>query len=272
MAPQPIEQQLKTPRHRFRQLAVPYLQMLARVFLRRTQPTIIAIAGSRGKTVIKRVLGELLERRYRVRTNPRSYNTEIGLPLAVLNLEIDTHSTWTILQTLARAAWSAFFSPEKPEILILELGVRQPGDMHQLLQTVRPDITVLTNLTPSYSSDIAFLQTLQNEIRILCREVGSHCHFLVDGDDPLLKEVIPSLLTPPVLLHRDQWSENGHGRMLQSDGHAYQVTRELVGESERVSIQAAVMLAERWTTLTPEDITRFLADEDGKDSHASANI
>jgi aspartate/methionine/tyrosine aminotransferase len=272
MVPQPIEQQLKTPRHRFRQLAVPYLQMLARVFLRRTQPTIIAIAGSRGKTVIKRVLGELLERRYRVRTNPRSYNTEIGLPLAVLNLEIDTHSTWTILQTLARAAWSAFFSPEKPEILILELGVRQPGDMHQLLQTVRPDITVLTNLTPSYSSDIAFLQTLQNEIRILCREVGSHCHFLVDGDDPLLKELIPSLLTPPVLLHRDQWSENGHGRMLQSDGHAYQVTRELVGESERVSIQAAVMLAERWTTLTPEDITRFLADEDGKDSHASANI
>jgi aminotransferase len=269
---QAVELRQKPPRHRFRHLAVPYLQTLARVFLRRTQPKVIAIAGSRGKTVIKRVLGELLERRYRVRTNPRSYNTEIGLPLAVLNLEIDTRSTWTILQTLARAAWSAFFSPEKPEILILELGVRQPGDMHQLLQTVRPDITVLTNLTPSYSTDIAFLQTLQDEIRVLCREVGSRCHFLVDGDDPLLKEVIPSLPVPPVLLQRDQWSENGHGRMLQSNGHAYAVTRELVGESERVSIQAAVMLAERWTSLTPEEITRFLSDEERKEPHAFTHL
>jgi len=269
---QALTQQPKPPRYRFRHLAVPYLQTLARVFLRRTRPKIIAVAGSRGKTVIKRVLGELLERRYRLRTNPRSYNTEIGLPLAVLNLEIDTRSTWTILQALARAAWTALFSPEKPEILILELGVRQPGDMRQLLQTVRPDITVLTNLTPSYSNDTAFLRTLQDEIRVLCREVGPRCHFLVDGDDPLLKDVLPSLSAPPVLLHRAQWSENGHGRILQSNGHAYHVTREFVGESERVSIQAAVMLAERWTTLTAEDISRFLADEDGKESHASANV
>jgi len=269
---QTLDRQQKRPRYRFRHLAVPYLQSLARIFLRRTRPKIIAIAGSRGKTVMKRILGELLERRYRVRTNPRSYNTEIGLPLAVLDLEIDTHSTWTILHTLTRAAWTAFFSSEKPEILILELGVRQPGDMHQLLHTVRPDIAVLTNLTPSYSNDTAFLQTLQDEIRVLCREVGAHCHFLVDGDDPLLKEVIPVLPTPPVLLQRDQWSENGHGRRLQSSSQDYHVTREVVGESERVSIQAAVLLAERWTTLTRDDITQFLIDEEGKEPHASPHI
>lgn len=269
---QPPIQQTKPPRYRLRHLAVPYLQVLARVFLRRTQPQVIAIAGNRGKTVIKRVLGELLARRYRVRTNPRSYNTEIGLPLAVLNLEIDTRSPWTIFQTLARAAWTALFSSEKPEILILELGVRQPGDMQQLLHTVHPDIAVLTNLTPSYSTDIAFLQTLQDEIRVLCRTVGSHCHFLIDGDDPLLQDVLPSFLVPPILLHRTQWSDNGHGQVLQSNSHAYHVTREFVGESERVSILAAVMLAEQWTTLTTEDIARFLADEEGKETHASANV
>jgi hypothetical protein len=269
---QPAEQQQPAPRHRFRHLAVPYLQTLARIFIRRTKPKIIAIAGSRGKTVIKRVLGELLEQRYRVRTNPRSYNTEIGLPLAVLNLEIDTRSTWTIVQTLARAAWSALFSPDKPEVLILELGVRQPGDMQELLKTIRPDITVLTNLTPSYSTDIAFLQTLQNEIRTLCHEVGSQCHFLVDGDDPLLKEVIPSLPVLPVLLHREQWAGNGHGQILRSNNHSYHVTREVVGESERISLQAAVMLAERWTTLTNEDLSRFLSEDNGKEPHAPTNV
>jgi aminotransferase len=272
LAPNQTEAAKVPSRQRFRQLAVPYLQTLARVFLRRAKPMVIAIAGSRGKTVIKRVLGELLGMHYRVRTNPRSYNTEIGLPLAVLNLEIETRSAWSIGQALLRAAWTAFFSTEKPEILILELGIRQAGDMHRLLQTVRPDIAILTNLTPSYSNDIEFLRTLQTEIRVLCQEVGSHCHFLVDGDDPLLKEVIPLLPVTPALLHRHQWSPNHQGLLLQSNGHAYHVTRELVGESERISVQAAVMLAERWTTLSPEEIHRFLAGEEEKELHAAPNL
>jgi len=259
-------------RQRFRRFAVPYLQTLARVFLRRTKPLVIAIAGSRGKTVIKRVLGELLSTHYRVRTNPRSYNTEIGLPLAVLNVEIETRSAWSIGQTLVRAAWTAFCSAEKPEILVLELGIRQPGDMHRLLQTVRPDIAILTNLTPSYSTDIEFLRILQTEIRVLCQEVGAHCHFLVDGDDPLLKEVIPILPVAPALLHRHQWSPNQQGLLLQSNGHAYHVTRELVGESERISVQAAVMLAERWTALSPEEIHHFLAGEKEREVYAAPNL
>ena len=144
--------------------------------------------------------------------------------------------------------------------------------MRELLQTVRPDVAVLTNLTPSYSTDLEFLQTLQNEIRVLCREVGARCQWLVDGDDPLLQEVVPTLPVPPVLLRRRQWSPNEHGLLLRSNGHSYHVTRELVGESDRVSVQAAVMLAERWTTLTGEEINRFLAGEDGAKEHATADV
>jgi len=211
---------------------------------------------------MKRLFGELLSLRYRVRTNPRSYNTEIGLPLAVLNLEIETRSMWNVMQTLARAAWTAFFSPEQLEVLVLELGVRQRGDMHELLQTVRPDIAVLTTLTPSYSNDVELLRTLQDEMRVLCQSVGSRCHFLVDDEDLLLKEVVQTLPVPPVPLRDAQWSTNGQGLTLQSNGHVYHVTRELIGESERVSVQAAVLLAERWTKLTSTEINRFLAGEE----------
>jgi aminotransferase len=249
-------------RRRLRQLAIPYLQALARVLLRRKKPLVIAIAGNRGKTVMKRLFGELLSLRYQVRTNPRSYNTEIGLPLAVLNLEIETRSMWNVMQTLARAAWTAFFSPEQLEVLVLELGVRQRGDMHELLQTVRPDIAVLTTLTPSYSNDVELLRTLQDEMRVLCQTVGSRCHFLVDDEDLLLKEVVQTLPVPPVPLRDAQWSTNGQGLTLQSNGHVYYVTRELIGESERVSVQAAVLLAERWTKLTSTEINRFLAGEE----------
>lgn len=244
-----------------RRLAIPYLQTLARVFLRRKKPLVIAIAGNRGKTVMKRLLGELLGTRYRVRTNPRSYNTEIGLPLAILHLEIDTRSAWRVVRTLAQAAWTACCSRATLDMLVLEFGVRQPGDMRQLLRTVQPDIAVLTSLAPNLSADAELLRTMQEELRTLCRAVGSRCHFVIDGDDRLLRDIAQTLPTPPLFLHRSRWSANGHGLLLRSEQHSYPVTRELVGESERMSVQAAVLLAERWTRLTTEDIRRFLSGE-----------
>lgn len=251
-------------RHHLRRLAIPYLQALARIFIRRKKPLVIAITGSRGKTVMKRVLGELLASHYRVQTNPRSYNTEIGLPLAVLNVEIEPRSFVSILQTLARAGWTAMFSSQPLDVLVLEFGIRQCGDMEKLLRTVQPDITIVSTLTPNYSTDVDLLHILQAEIQTLCDRVGSTCHFLVDGDDPLLEAIATHLPTPPLLLRRADWSASppgGRGLLLQSNGYTYSVTRELVGQSERTSVQAAVLLAERWTELSKADIHRFLAPD-----------
>lgn len=260
---------LTLSRQRLRRLAIPYLQALARLFLRRKKPVVIAITGSRGKTVTKRILAELLAMRYRVRTNPRSYNTEIGLPLAVLNIEIEPKSVWSIVQSLRRATWTALFSTEPIDIQVLEFGIRRQGDMRQLLRTVQPDIAIVNTLTPSYSTDVELLSILQEEIRTLCRTVGRRCHFLLDGDDPLLVEIAAALPTPPVLVQRTHWSSNGQDRqtmLLHTHRHTYPVTRELVGDSERTSVQAAVLLAECWTALDQDDISRFLAGEDGQDS------
>jgi aminotransferase len=272
VTPAAVTSKVRRSRHRLRRLAIRYLQTMARVFLRRKKPLVIAIAGNRGKTVMKRLLGELLGVHYRVRTNPRSYNTEIGLPLAVLNLQIETRRLWNILWTLARAAWTAFCSSEQLDMLVLELGVRQRGDMHQLLRTVRPDIAVLTALTPGYTNDVELLRTLQDEIRVLCQTVGSRCHFLVEDEDLLLNEVTQTLPTAPVPLRHAQWSANDQGLTLQSNGHTYQVTRELIGESERVSVQTAVLLAERWISLTPAEINSFLAGEEERRQHGLPHL
>src|SRR5262249_55956507 len=136
-------------------------------------------------------------------------------------------------------------------------------------RTVRPDIAVLTTLTPSYSNDVELLRTLQEEMRVLCQSVGPCCHFLVDDEDLLLKEVVQTLPVPPVPLRHAQWSTNSQGLTLQSNGRVYHVTRELIGESERVSVQAAVLLAERWTSLTLTEISRFLAGEEEQATEAT---
>jgi UDP-N-acetylmuramoyl-tripeptide--D-alanyl-D-alanine ligase len=222
---------------------------------------VIAIAGNRGKTVVKRLFGELLSGRYHVRTNPRSYNTEIGLPLAVLDLELDTKHPWRAFWTLARAAWTACASQEEVEVLVLELGVRARGDVRRLLRTLQPDIAVLTALTPSYGNDVEGIRVQQEEMRTLCQSAGTHCQFLVEDSDRLLGDAVQASTRPFVSLGLAQWLENGHGLKLRSSTQEYQVTRELIGESERVAVQAAVLLAERWTALTSEDIERFLAGE-----------
>ena len=261
-APPPLP--ASAPRRRLRSLAIPYLRLLARIFLRRKKPLVIAITGSRGKTVTKRLLAELLAVRYRVRTNPRSYNTEIGLPLAVLNVEIAPQSVWSVLSALGRASWSALLSAAPVEILVVEFGVRQRGDMRRLLRTVRPDIAIVNTLTPSYSTDVELLNTLQEEIRTLCDTVGPRCRFIIDGDDPLLADMaaaVPAAAAgsaDPLLVRRADWSPNGDGLVLRSPTRHYPVSRELIGESERSSVQAAVLLAERWTELSQADINRFL--------------
>ena len=245
--------------HRLRRFAVRILQVLARIILWRKNPRVIAIAGSHGKTVIKRIVTELLAQRYRVQPNPRSYNTDIGLPLAVLNIELDSVRGWDLARSFARAVWTALFNTAAIDILVLEFGTRHQGDMQQLVRTVTPDIAILTTLTPSYSTDVEVLQTLQDEMHVLCLAVGASCHFVIDGDDPLLRDVIASLPTPPLLLHRSAWIEEGTSLQLQSHVRRYAVTRETVGESERFSVQAAVSVAERWVTLSATEIQRFLS-------------
>jgi UDP-N-acetylmuramyl pentapeptide synthase len=200
--------------------------------------------------------------RYHVQTNPRSYNTEIGLPLAVLNIEFGPLRWKNLIRAFSQAVWTAFLSKDAVEVLVLEFGTRTQGDMRQLLRTVVPDIAILTTLTPSYSTDVDLLRTLQTEMQVLCQTVGSRCHFLVDGDDPLLHEVIASLPTAPILLQRSAWMENSNGIQLQGHARQYAVTREVIGASERLSVQAAVALAEHWTPLSVETIRRFLTENE----------
>ncbi len=262
-SPAPLLSSRPFARHRLRRFAIFALQALARVFVWRKKPRVIAIAGSHGKTVVKRIVAELLAMRYHVQTNPRSYNTEIGLPLAVLNIELGTLRWKSLIRAFCEAVWTAFLSKDAVEVLVLEFGTRSRGDMRQLLRTVVPDIAILTTLTPSYSTDVDLLRTLQDEMQVLCQTVGSRCHFLVDGDDPLLHEVIASLLIAPILLQHSAWTENGSGIQLQSHTRQYAVTREVIGASERLSVQAAVALAEHWTPLSVEAIQRFLTENEG---------
>lgn len=241
-----------------RRLVLFFLKKLARIAIWRKSPRIIAIAGSHGKTVVKRTIVELLSNYHKVQSNPRSYNTNIGLPLAILNVELNSLHLQSIARSISKAAWNTLFERAPLDYLVLEFGVRNSGDMRQLLGTVSPDIVILTTLTPSYSDDVDVLRTLQDEMKILVGAAGETCQFIVDGDDPLLEEVTRSLPKQAVVIRSTSWTESNCNLKLAGRTGQYEVAREIIGKNERFSVQAALAVAEYEAHLSRGRIARFL--------------
>jgi UDP-N-acetylmuramyl pentapeptide synthase len=219
---------------------------------------------------VKRVLTGLLETTVAVRANPRSYNTEVGLPLAVLGLEIDTRRWTQIVRTLIAATWraaAADFGASAPRLLLLELGARQSGDMAALLRTARPDWAVITPL--GSEGDPALLDGLCAEMDVLATEVRTRCgsgRLLVAGDDLRLAALCSGTVAGGAttgeesaarLCNADLRAQPG-GYTIQGERADYRLGSDIVGESGIFGVLAVVHLGERMG-LSPELIQAYLA-------------
>lgn len=120
------------------QLVVPdvlkALQRLAERHRDEFQIPVIGIAGSNGKTIVKEWLYQILSADKTVTRSPRSYNSQIGVPLSVWLL--DEHS----------------------EIGIIEAGVSMPGEMDSLRNIIQPTIGVFTSLGYAHQENFPSLQ------------------------------------------------------------------------------------------------------------------
>jgi len=247
----------RPPRSRLRQAGVTVLQALARTYLARQRPRVVVIAGSRGKTVMKRLVTELLRSRYRTRANPLSYNTEVGLPLAVLDVDIDVRRPASVLAAYARSLWTALASRAPVDVLVLELGVRNAGDMASHLRIVRPDIAVVAGLAPSFSEEQQALAVLRAEIAELCQAVRrSGGRLLLCGDDPSLVALAQDL-PDAALFAKAHIQSAGAQRVLDVDGARYPVQRDVVGDSSIYGLEVAVRIG-RILDLDEATLTHFL--------------
>ena len=96
--------------------AIEALQSLAAYHRAHFKGTVVGITGSNGKTVIKEWIAEELPAGMKFYRSPKSYNSQLGVPLSVLMLEGDE------------------------ELAIFEAGVSQPGEMERLERIIRPDV------------------------------------------------------------------------------------------------------------------------------------
>ncbi|MBI1813817.1 MAG: aminotransferase class I/II-fold pyridoxal phosphate-dependent enzyme [Deltaproteobacteria bacterium] len=228
----------------WRRVGVGVVRLLARLYLTRRRPRVVALAGSRGKTVIKRLLVEALSGERHVRANPLSYNTEVGLPLAILDTTMDTRSLPSLTRGFGRAVWTAICSRKPIDVLVVEFGVRHADEMAAHLRVVRPDIAVIASVSPSFSEDHQALALLRAEIAVLCDDVTRRAGtLLLCGDDPSLAALAAEL---PKAYHFDRGQLVVHGgrSALHLDGTDWPVQREIVGDSNLYGLIVAARVGQ----------------------------
>lgn len=121
------------------------LSRLARSVLRRYRPLVIGITGSVGKTSTKEAVYCVLKSRWRVRRSERNYNTEIGLPLAVLGIPHYGRNMFGWFRGFAKTIAGLLARDRNfPEMLVLEMGADRPGDIARLAGIAPPFVGVMT--------------------------------------------------------------------------------------------------------------------------------
>lgn len=119
------------------------LVLEAKTVIARHHPKIIGITGSSGKSSTKEAVASVLSQKFKVRKSIKSYNSELGLTLAVLGLKTAWSNPISWLKNIYEGLL-VIFRKDFPEILVLEMGVDRPKDLEKLLKIVRPDIGIVT--------------------------------------------------------------------------------------------------------------------------------
>ena len=95
------------------------LQKLAAVHRQKVEIPVIAITGSNGKTMVKEWLGQLLHADWNLAKSPKSFNSQVGVPLSIWQLNLE--------HTLG----------------LFEAGISRPGEMEKLQKIIKPTIGLI---------------------------------------------------------------------------------------------------------------------------------
>ena len=175
------------------------LQQIAAFHRQNYKYPVIGITGSNGKTIVKEWLNQLLSPDYRVVRSPKSFNSQVGVPLSVLQMD------------------------ESFELGIFEAGISQPGEMLNLEEVIKPTIGIFTNIGLAHQQSFDDLDEKVNEKLKLFKDssVLIYCkdHELVDrviAEDVTLDNV--DLLTwgkhPNANVHVDEIVEVDEGKLI----------------------------------------------------------
>ena len=125
------------------------LGIIAKMYLWRYKPQIVAVTGNVGKTSTKEAIAVVLSRIKRVRSGKGNLNNEFGVPLTIVGNWADDYyeagnTLFFWIRVIVVSFLGLFFQRNYPEVLILEYGADKPGDIKRLAAKFRPHVGVIT--------------------------------------------------------------------------------------------------------------------------------
>lgn len=166
------------------------LKILAKLILKKYQPTIIGITGSIGKTSAKEAITKVLSASLSARSSSKNFNNEIGVPLTIIGSDSPGSNIIGWLGVLFYAFKLIVFKDKNyPKILILEMGVDRPGDLDYLTNIAPVDIALVTAVSYSHLEYFGTLNNIKKEKQVLVEKVNSKGLAILNFDNEPTREM-----------------------------------------------------------------------------------
>lgn len=127
------------------------LERLVKKYLAKHKPTLVVLTGSVGKTSTKIAIATVLSETMRVRTHEGNYNTHLSAPSAILGIEypgnVRNVGAWL---NVFKAADERIRGEKDVDVIVQELGTDHPGDIAKFGTYLKPDIAVVTAVSPEH--------------------------------------------------------------------------------------------------------------------------
>lgn len=163
------------------------LQKTARWHLKNVQAKVVAITGSNGKTTTKDMTAKVLEAKYRTHKTAGNFNNHIGLPLTILNMS------------------------ENTEVVVLEMGTSNPGEIALLSELAEPDTAVVTMIGESHIESFGTRKNLAKEKISITQGLKKEGLFIYPADEQLISRQLPDhsrLKSFSIVTRADLYAEN----------------------------------------------------------------
>ncbi|MBQ8702820.1 MAG: bifunctional UDP-N-acetylmuramoyl-tripeptide:D-alanyl-D-alanine ligase/alanine racemase [Bacteroidales bacterium] len=217
------------------------LQQVAADHRRQFDIPVVGITGSNGKTVVKDWLVQLLSPDRRVVASPKSYNSQIGVPLSVWQMS------------------------GEHEIALFEAGISQPGEMEALERVIQPTIGILTNIGSAHDENFASReQKLQEKMKLF-----SSCSVVISASD-----CVPEAGNVPLQLRSVAATDQSSTLSLRYRDTDFSVTIPFTDRASQENVLACIALmlylgyspaviADRCAQLTPVEMRMELGEGAG---------
>lgn len=197
------------------------LQLWARQHRQKFSYPVLGITGSNGKTTVKEWLASLLEVRFQIVKSPMSYNSQLGVPLSVLQMH------------------------PQADLAIIEAGISQVGEMERLQAIIQPDLGMLTHMGDAHADGFVSEQQKLDEKLRLFEEVdvlltASHQWWVRERlqDSPISCKTVGKLATDQLQLL--QAVDEGDGWRLRLTDH-HQTYDWLLPLSGKAALENALL-------------------------------